>query len=82
MAGHRLLCCERSNWRLACRESTPATMREGREGNLTDGQLVSIAEPEPSYRSSNPLQTLRYSWGVSLPSPRVTAHRTSRGGPG
>lgn len=47
---------------------------------LADAELVPIAEPEPSYRSSNPHQTLRYSWGVSLPSPRVTARRTRRGG--
>lgn len=80
LAGHRLPCCERSNWRLACRESTPATVREGREGNPTDGQLVSIAEPEPSYWSSNRHQTLRYSWRVSLLSPRVASRRTRRGG--
>ena len=35
-----------------------------------DAELVLIAEPEPSYRSSNPQQTLRYSRGVSLPSGR------------
>ncbi|MDE0603742.1 MAG: hypothetical protein OXI18_04995 [bacterium] len=47
-----------------------------------DGKLVPIAEPEPSYRSSNPHQTLRYSWGVSLPSPPVAARRTRQGGTG
>ena len=47
-----------------------------------DRELVPIAELEPSYRSSNPHQTLRYSWGVSLSSPRVEARRTRRGGPG
>ena len=46
---------------------------------LADAELVPIAEPEPSYRSSNPHQTLRYSWAVSLPSPRAAARPTSRG---
>lgn len=43
-------------------------------------EFVPIAEPEPSYRSSNPHQALLYSWGVNLPPPHVAARRTSRGG--
>ncbi len=45
-----------------------------------DGELVPIAKPEPSFRSSSPHQTLRYSWAVSLPSPSAAARRTRRDG--